>query len=802
MTSAPDPVPSAGWPRPQCIIFWCIASVIWLLTAAYSLYLDREVFSDETGLYNAIYTFVETGRLAYPLHGQPEFMTVHPPTHYLILGLLMKLGLPLFTAAAVPLLTLFAILIVTAATGRFSFSFALAAVVGCFSANVIWADYFTVRPDLHLTFAWFTGLMLLEAGKNHSWSRFRLAAGTALSVYAATIHYWGIAALGVPVVYLSALVYDARQKRVSPRAGLLAIGAGGLAVGLPFLIGFVVPLWDPIREMVRSVQGEGGVAAAVQRHLTAYDNLSRRLPYGWHTRTIVTVLTFPVLEWHIPATVLAGTILCFLRRWVFAGAAVVLPFFVLVASQGKPVGHTLYLTPEMSLYITGVYAACFAALSHLVSARSLSGRAVASTAGLSMVIATVAAVPNSANDSWRWTRSLHQMDASRAAGVDIVGRDALVGMVSMGPWYSSGGRFVWNAANDLTEVNRSGGNVAPFLDSADAFVIDIDWWHALPNLAPLGTWYVDKRLSLVGFVLPTTRSGRHQMNLFVSRTKPEKIRGYFLSGERSQVFEQRDGGATVFSVWQCPAPINDNSFPEAFYQFAFHYDQAPSATSRTLLLIGSEATQFSRLHHAIAGLNCQGKDIVFGDLTLIKTANIVSALRRSDQRIEVSTALSDTIGAVRRAEANNVSEPRSELTIAWEKATVYSDRQNRHALPLTITPPAMPWAYGAVLPLRGPYDDSRGLLFELKARVIEGKAGFGVLNERQDAFVARTFRNSSDGSVTINLVVPANTSFGPVVIQNGGISDPVSVELQGLRAVEIRPRSRSLRLSSAFEPVP
>jgi len=77
-----------------------------------------------------------------------------------------------------------------------------------------------------------------------------------------------------------------------------------------------------------------------------------------------------------------------------------------------------------------------------------------------------------------------------------------------------------------------------------------------------------------------------------------------------------------------------------------------------------------------------------------------------------------------------------------------------------------------------------------------------VLNERQDAFVARTFRNSSDGPVTINLVVPANTSFGPLVIQNGGISDPVSVELQGLRAVEIRPRSRSLRLSSAVEPVP
>jgi len=772
--------------------------VAWLLAAAYSLYIDRDISPDETGLYNPIYTFVETGRMTYPLHGQPEFMTVHPPTHYLILGLLTKLGLSLFTAATVPILILFAVLIAAAATGRLSLTFALAAVLGCFSANLIWADYVLVRPDLHLTMAWFTGLVLLEAARNQDWSPVRLAAGTALSVYAATLHYWGIAALAGPVVYAIALAFDARRTTIPLRSRIIAIVGGGLAVGLPFLLGFVIPLWDPIREMLGTVQGGGGVAAAVQRHMAAYDGLSVRLANGWQTRTIVTILTVPILAWHVPAVLVAGVALWCLRHRVFATAGLALPAFVLLASQGKATTVTFYLTPEMTLYLTAAFATCFAALRWLAASSSRLGRVPAYAAGMSVIVATLSAVPNSSGSTWRWTRSLYDMESLRAAAFRIVGNDALVGMVSLAPWYTSGGHYAWYATNDLTEVNQSGGDVAPLLDSADAFAIDGDWWHALPNLAPIGAWYVEGRLSLTGFVLPTNSGGRNQFTLFVSRQKPDRIRGYFFDADGIRMFEQRDSGGAVFSVWQCPGPVDGSRFPDAFYKYAFHYDQTPSPSSRTLLLTGSTADAFSGVERAAGGLNCHTQDVVRGDLSPIKSSDLISALRKEESYISVSTTLSEAIAATRRGSRTNTPDTQKSLAIVWDQASIQTDARNQSSrrLPVLIRPPAVRWAYGGVLPLDVPHDGSKALLFDVKARILEGTAGFGLLNEKQDAFVSRAFRPSSNGTVTVSLLVPARTKFGPLVVQNGGTDKPTLVELQDVHVSEVEPRSRSLRPAS------
>ena len=40
----------------------------------------------------------------------------------------------------------------------------------------------------------------------------------------------------------------------------------------------------------------------------------------------------------------------------------------------------------------------------------------------------------------------------------------------------------------LTLAQRA-GNIEPYLRRVKAFAIDKDWWHALPELAPLGSWY-------------------------------------------------------------------------------------------------------------------------------------------------------------------------------------------------------------------------------------------------------------------------------------------------------------------------
>src|SRR5687768_16459743 len=112
-TDVPEAGAASNWSHRERYVFGIVACAVWVLTCGYFLFLDRELNFDEAGLFNPIYTFLETGRITYPLHGQPDFMTVHPPTHYVLIAVLMKAGLSLFAAAAVPLLVLTALILIT-----------------------------------------------------------------------------------------------------------------------------------------------------------------------------------------------------------------------------------------------------------------------------------------------------------------------------------------------------------------------------------------------------------------------------------------------------------------------------------------------------------------------------------------------------------------------------------------------------------------------------------------------------------------------------------------------------------------
>ena len=57
---------------------------------------------------------------------------------------------------------------------------------------------------------------------------------------------------------------------------------------------FVVPLFTPMMDMVRAVQGTGTYADAFTRHLASYDAFAQRLSSGWSLRPVVSLLTAPV----------------------------------------------------------------------------------------------------------------------------------------------------------------------------------------------------------------------------------------------------------------------------------------------------------------------------------------------------------------------------------------------------------------------------------------------------------------------------------------------------------------------------
>src|SRR5437868_5624399 len=72
------------------------------LIVTHVMFTNRTTWGDEDGLYNAIYMYQHYGKVTYPMQLQFGFMTVHPPLHYFVVGLLSKLGLQVFHAAGIP----------------------------------------------------------------------------------------------------------------------------------------------------------------------------------------------------------------------------------------------------------------------------------------------------------------------------------------------------------------------------------------------------------------------------------------------------------------------------------------------------------------------------------------------------------------------------------------------------------------------------------------------------------------------------------------------------------------------------
>ena len=780
------------WSRAERHAFAVVAVAVCVLTGAYSFFIEREIFADEPGLYNAIYTFEETGHIAYPLYEQSEIMTIHPPTHYLLVGWLHNLGLSLFAAAAVPLVALTALIAILVATGGFQFAMAVALLLACFSANVIWADYMTVRPDLHLTLAWFAGLVTLEASRNRNWSPWRLALGSALAVYAATLHYWGIAACAMPLVYMCSAAFAHRHDRRFLVSRFASVSIGGLVVGLPYLVWFVVPYWKNIIADVGVVQGDGGFGTAVARHLTAYSSLVERSPTGWGPRPIVTAFLYPLLALQIPAVIGAIATLFASRRYTFAVAGSLVPAFVLLYSQGKAIGVTLYFTPEMTLYLAGALTCCFGAAQWAFghAPRPL-GRLAAVVAGV-LAFASLAQVPASAGSGWRWTRSLHDLKLSRAASFDLLGPDALVGMVSLEPWYIAGGRFAWIAANELTVANQSGNDVDFYLRNVTAFAIDRDWWHALPNLAPLGSWYLDHKLSLFGFVLPTSRSARNQIMLLASRHAPARVRGYFLSAAGGQLFEQMEDGTAVISVWKCPAPVGESRFEESFYRNAFHYNAAPGPMSPTILIVGSEWRTQPRVEQEALLLGCQSRDVVRGRLTFVGAETLLSSLRQREHPTEIVHTFLEAMVSSRGFDrpGGMRSAARLDTQIIWDQVSipVASSSDRRSELPIVVKPPARPWARAATLPLRIDWDRSADLMIRVRARIHGGDAALWIVPPDDRGILARADHEPSDEPVTLNLIVKANVDAGALAVVNGERgSAHTEVEVQAIDVFRLDP---------------
>lgn len=762
-----------------------IAVVACILMLAYGIHMRRPIVFDEIGLQNPVYVFYSTGHMTYPMHGQPDFMVVHPPTHYAIVALMMKLGLPLFAAAAVPLIVLTVILALVIVTGPFSAATAVGLLLGYFVAMTTWSEFYTLRPDLHVTAAWFTGLVTLESARLRNWSTGRLFLGSALAVLAATVHYWGITALALPLIYSAVLVW--KRGFWYSRRQLLAVAAGGCLVGVPFLVWFVVPLYGQIMQMIGSVQGNGTPADAFARHLRSYSAFAQRLHDNIAPRWLSSVMAFPALTLPVPAVFIAVPALAWnkdTRVLAFAGA--LLPLFVLFFSQGKQVGYTGYFTPEFVLMFAGILIAL------LRIAERLQPRVVHRTPWLVSLIVAIAiaafiGVPISMTNilgdrvstGWAWTKGLDTLDVLRGAAQRVIGRPAVVAVTSAGVWYTGGGTYVWNAFDELTSANQHGNDVTPMLGSVDAVVLDTNWWNARKDLAPIGTWYVDRRLHLKGFVLPTDNLSRHMMQLFVGTTSTDRVRGLYVDQAGAREFVEQPAGSDLFVVLACPNLAKVSEFPSAYYRFVFAYDREPTPSSPSIVLLGMPASQSVAIDQ-MTTTGCVVRDSRRGDLRDIGRDGLRTNVR-TDPPIQFFTS-----GRAAMVAAGHAVMRRVPMSIDWGRVSFTLDGPSR-TLPLTLVAPAQQWAYEAVVPFTTT-EAVAGLTLRLDVDVTTSQAGFGVLTSNQHDFVVRQLVEPKPLRQIIELTIPGGLdTVGPLVIQNGERATATHVIVHSIEATRVAP---------------
>jgi hypothetical protein len=487
--------PSLGRPwLTGCAVFLFSLIVLW------ALFTERTPHPDEDGLYNAIYMYQHCGKVTYPMQMQFDRMTVHPPTHYFVVGLLCRMGLDVFHAAGVPVVLIGFLIFIAILTSRFSAVAKVALMGGFTMAVLVYLPQTTVRPEVSILFAWFGGLVLLESARIGGWPDWRLLLGGFLAAYASGLHYWALPSLAMlPFYALCIWIWPGGAPRYRKIGVMLA---GALLFLIPFLVWFVIPDFGQIVAMLKQVNATGGgTREAVQNQLAILNRAAMAQVWPSPLALIGRLLYFPIGEFRLSPILLAAPILFFyrpLRGLAMAGS--VLPLFVLTLVSRK--GGLFYLAPELTLY-------CIAAV-FLISAaseklcrwvfprREFPRYAVVAAIGVLAGLVSLNAAPwvrsgGSLRTSVQW--KTNDWDVSRLANQAVLGNDALVALNQCYAWYTSGAsRVYWMVGSvDWTALEKT--NPQRF----DSLVLIWDPLGNQKGAVPFPSFYLDGKLQVRGF---------------------------------------------------------------------------------------------------------------------------------------------------------------------------------------------------------------------------------------------------------------------------------------------------------------
>lgn len=527
-----------------------VGAVLWAFFAPLYTYIV-----DDVGLLNPVYVYLHTGSMTFPTYLHFHYMVVHPPTQYLLFAWLMKAGVPLQYVGSVPPFVLILLTVALLIRSRFASEIKLALLFGFFTGIILYVwrvgpSSFGLRPDLHLAFALFAGLIALESGRLESWDPLRLGLGAFLLTYASGIHYPASLAWTGILVYIIWLIWD--LQRLKQERGwsaalrpVFALILGGCAFGIPYALLFVIPHWYEIMSQIHAMDPTGGVRASLTEHIRVYRNEYAYFPRGQFTKMLYIPLAIGL------PTVLISTAVLLPIKQTRGIALASLPYllFLLLFVQRK-VDYRYFLL-ELMLYVCSlsvVFALiCRAALERFWPR----GRWVLLPfLGIFLGGVLVLGLRQEGAGKILLKPRPDTMTIARAAGRRILGPHALVGE-RLGRFYISGGDLSYMVDPDLLWNRDGGSDLKEYSEKFDAVADDPYSSDATANdkHESLSSWYAKQMLSLRGFFFSYT--GVEYLLLNAHPTSRLEGYGLGLDGRISHFSQQAGGG------WEYVAAVCD-----------------------------------------------------------------------------------------------------------------------------------------------------------------------------------------------------------------------------------------------------
>ena len=753
-----------------CLLVLAVASILYLA------FLDRQISFDEIGLFNPSYMLLHYGRITYPIHGHFDDMVIHPPTHYLVIALWMKLGFSLFHAAAVmPILSFLAagwLLFIS----PFDFSAKVGLLFGTYLAALVWTPTLTVRPDVSLALAWIAGLIGLEAGRLANWDPKRLFAGSLFLVYAATLHYPGA------FCWTGVLVYVVWVCRRLPwreaRVRVAAMGAGIALIGIPYLVLFLIPYRHEIAEVLQQVQGKGGPATAFHLHIVAYKVFASLRPAFALNQPLVQMLLTPLWSWLTPAFLIGPPLLfAFPSTRGLALASLPQLLFIGFGARHKDPVFPGYFTPELIVYLSGVITALAAAALWLTARLPWrAARVILLTLGLvGLTSLALRDKPSVCGSLVRFTPNLDDMELGRAASREIVGSGAFIGSTSLGAWYTGGAAHFYEVSPEVLYGPAFAIQPKEYFSRFDGLVIDQQnsWMTSNKERISLSTLYLAGDLHLKGFWFDDRRANTEsQLSWMMYAAAQSPVRGYVIRGHRMYRFDQSPDGDSILFCAACQMKDlrNDGRFESyltLFFPSAAGDDDpryGPDSTPliRTLL-VSKEQFQRDVLPQAT---RCQVRDQIAGRMVEVDSGAMLARLRATDSTIQFYRSFATALGGTGRLNAANTNRLPGVVAIrAMQALNPQSHVVLRGGSEDVRTAPTRWWDAASITINHA--KSAPGAFLYIRGKVLDGVVGISIRGHEQNSILgSEALWGSHDGVTEIYIPIASFDDSERVVIRN------------------------------------